>query len=160
MGSQIKANKIVIQLPKFIHEQTIVSKEGLEIEGERVERCGILVGKRDDPYLVSITDLIEDSSPLEQTPFQVYRETSHVYPQLLEAMKLNPTVDYIGEWHTHPNGPYCASLVDHYSMISMLNNLAFGNIEWVVMVVFLPNRKINGFFYRDYHVMQVNCILT
>ncbi len=115
----------------------------------KCERCGILVGKKlkEDEYLVS--KIIEDKNPIHCGPFAVTRNIKNVYSQLLDEIDKDQSLDYLGEWHTHPFGPNSPSLVDIMSIKEMINNPLFGTLDWIIMVVFFPNSQQKAYFFTN-----------
>ncbi|WP_371806873.1 Mov34/MPN/PAD-1 family protein [Candidatus Lokiarchaeum ossiferum] len=107
----------------------------------QLERCGILVGKKISDEYFLITEIIEDVNPISQSPFGVFRSTEHIYPKLIESIEQNPDSDYLGEWHTHPNGPNSASFIDILSMRSMINNPIYGDIEWAILLIIIKYQR-------------------
>jgi len=105
------------------------------------ERAGILIGKKSkfsDQIQIKVTHIIEDLNPDFSSPYSVERITNHIYTQMEKIKKEHPDLDYIGEWHTHPNGLKQGSFLDHLSMFEMIENPAFGNIFWVILLIFIP----------------------
>jgi len=151
--------KIIIELPISIYQSFGFSKIKTNSYSLKNERCGIVVGTRIDYEKINITHLIEDKTPLLQNPFQVLRVTSHIYPELIRLIENNGNIDYLGEWHTHPNGPICASWIDHSTMKEMVNNLEFGDLKWVILMIFLPDQKIVSYYYENNNYSKIECNL-
>lgn len=122
------------------------------------ERAGILMGKKKefpDQIQIKVTHIIEDLNPNFRSPFSVERITNHVYIQMEEIKKEHSNLDYIGEWHTHPNGPKQGSFLDHLSMLEMIDNPNFGRIFWVVLLIFLPKSPPIGYYYDKDNIMSI-----
>lgn len=145
---------IVVKIPQILVTPFLITKDLSKDFKLENERCGIIVGKRKKNQIL-ITNLIEDESPRLKDPFQVFRETSHIYPDLINSIKKNSEIDYLGEWHTHPNGPMRASIVDHISMKEMINNPIYGNIYWAILLLFLPEQKIVVYYYDSEYSKKI-----
>lgn len=150
--------KIIVELPDKLYQSLGLSKIKNNFY-QLNERCGIIIGTRDNSEKIRVTHLIEDKIPIMQSPFQVLRETSHVYPELMKLMKKDKKIDYLGEWHSHPSGPMHASSIDHMSMKEMVNNPEFGELKWVILLIFLPDQKIISYYYENKSYSIVECKL-
>ncbi len=122
------------------------------------ERAGILIGKKSKfsgQIQIKITHVIEDSNPNFSSRYSVERITNHIYTQMEKIKKEHPDLDYIGEWHTHPNGLKQGSFLDHLSMFEMIENPAFGNIFWVILLIFIPKSFPIGYYYDKNNVISI-----
>ncbi len=154
----IEVSKIQVKIPSKIYEDVILKGDASRNTGQAVERCGIIVGRKDGDVII-VTHLIEDEKPEEQGAFHVLRETAHVHPLLRIIVKDDPTVDYIGEWHTHPNGPSRPSMIDHASMMEMIGNPAFGNVIWGILIVFPRDNDAICYYYAEDLIVKIECII-
>ena len=122
------------------------------------ERAGILMGKKTefpDQIQIKVFHIIEDLNPKNRSPYSVERITPHVYTQMEGVKKEHPYLDYIGEWHTHPRGPMQGSVLDHLSMLEMIDNPDFGSIFWAVLLIFIPNSPPIGYYYDKNNIISI-----
>ncbi len=122
------------------------------------ERAGILMGNKKefpDQIQIKVTHIIEDLNTNFRTPLSVERITNHIYTQMEEIKREHPDLDYIGEWHTHPNGSKQASFLDHLSMLEMIDNPNFGKILWVVLLIFVPKSPPVGYYYEKENIISI-----
>ena len=148
---------IIVELPQKLIQALRLSSPKANSHSLENERCGIIVGKRETYERIRITKLIEDKYPVIQSPFEILRETSHIYPELVNLVNENNYFDYLGEWHTHPNGPMRASFMDHISMKEMVNNPSFGELSWIILLIFFPGQKFVTYYYENDFCKQIDC---
>lgn len=83
-----------------------------QVESDTPEGGGILLGYRRDSHL----HIVEATTPQPSdkcTLFRfVRRDPHHQKLALKRWMESNQTIDYLGEWHTHPQGEPAPSQLD------------------------------------------------
>lgn len=143
--------KIRVEIQESLYNQYFNPEKN---RNNQLERCGILVGKKLSDELFLITEIIEDVKPISQSTFGVFRSTEHIYPKLIKSIEQNPDTDYLGEWHTHPNGPDSASFIDLLSMRSMINNPSYGDVEWAILLIIIKYQR-EILYYLDKNGFEI-----
>ena len=110
-----------------------------ESKRSKNEVCGILVGLRKNSRELIVTHAIIDEDPPESWAGGVVRATFNVYPELSRIVSAHKDIDYIGEWHSHVNGFKTPSTLDHQTMIGILKDPGYGNLEEVLLLIATPN---------------------
>ena len=116
------------------------------------EVCGILIGKEKKPKYIMITNILPDKNALNASAFAITRNTKNLYPEVKDIVEKSPisNVDFIGDWHSHPNGSLMYSSIDYYSMNTMLKDPDYYFLKSIVLIIVCPPNKIKSYlFQRD-----------
>jgi len=144
---------------KFINRQTNLA---IQIESSLLERMyehglayypdeigGLLVGYySEDSRTAVIIDIILPDK-FVSTHYSFDRGSEGLEPILREYYKRTPPLFYLGEWHTHPDGPVWPSRTDVKAMDSVsLHELVY--IDNPILLIIVVNREAcqPGFFIR------------
>jgi len=77
---------------------------------------GLLIGRYlDGNKTVSIEDILVQENAIS-SKFSFERGNSDATPELEKFFRQQPSLTYVGEWHTHPDGPAVPSRQDLTSM--------------------------------------------
>jgi len=137
----------IISIPQKIRKELFgyTSKTSNEV-------CGVLIGKKVKRRKYLITSVIYDNSPISPSPYRVTRNTKNIFPDV-NADVINSKhneVDYIGDWHSHPNSFSKYSIIDKMTMISMLSDPDYYFLEDIVLMIVKPPNTIRAFlFFRN-----------
>ncbi|QEE15276.1 Mov34/MPN/PAD-1 family protein [Promethearchaeum syntrophicum] len=119
-----------------------------EIKNERVENCGALIGKQIDSTLFRVTNYVKDDKPIFQSRFNIQRNTNNLYHLINEIVKKKEEeVDYIGEWHSHPNSSCIYSQIDFLTMNMMINDPDYSFLNEIILFIVGKNRCMNAFLF-------------
>lgn len=113
------------------------------------EVCGVLIGKKVRKYKYQITHLVYDDKAILSSPIRVTRNTKNLYPPIKEIVENSPVegIDYIGDWHSHPNMSCRYSFIDQSAMKSMLKDPDYNFLEGIVLVIVRPPSAIKGYLF-------------
>lgn len=122
-------------------------------KANKKEVCGILVGLKPDESKFIATHALEDNQTCKRSFFHIIRKTKNVYPKLIQVINQYKEIDYIGEWHSHPGGIKKKSKIDHNTMVEMVRNPKFGNIESLILLISVKIDEMNfqliGYIYES-----------
>lgn len=116
------------------------------------EVCGILIGKEKKPKHIIVTNVLPDRNALNASAFAITRNTRNLYPEVKDIVEKSPisNVDFIGDWHSHPNGSLMYSSIDYYSMNTMLKDPDYCFLNSIVLIIVCPPNKISSYLFpRD-----------
>lgn len=117
---------------------------------------GILVGYySDDKRTVNIIDSILPID-FKSTKTTFERGVEGLKEALEEYYKQNPSLVYIGEWHTHPNAAPVPSCTDVAAMDTIANDedVAITNPILLIITVRADFFKLGLYFYNKGKLMQ------
>lgn len=108
----------------------IISKANLQLlstlymQNQGLEIGGVLLGKKDhDNYI--ITDIAYNINNTSLSQFNFTRNISDVKDIMVQLIaESNYEIDYIGEWHTHPNFSSSYSMLDKHAMLKLNKDFA------------------------------------
>lgn len=108
------------------------------------ELGGVLLGRENSK--IYIEELIEDSTSEDRSPVHFVRNIQGIWESINIYAKENYPNDYIGEWHTHPEGFTNPSIIDDYQMFSIIDSPYFGFIRKAVLLI-ATNSELNFWIY-------------
>jgi len=126
---------------KLLIEPEVVSclMKFRQLKVETPESGGILLGYRKSIHL-HVTQLSYPNRDDKQTRFSFFREAkNHEELAVKRWVETNETLDYLGEWHTHPEDHPQPSLVDLKSWREI------SSLRAKPMVFLIIGRKSNWF---------------
>lgn len=133
----------ILQIPKIIYEELIN-----KYQNSSLEQCGIFLGELNEET-IKIVKYIQDNINKNKKRGSTIRYTKGIYQKYQKYINQHDSIDYIGEWHTHPNGPSYPSFLDNRAMKGLLNHplysypklLILGIISSVDIKIFLYKHK-------------------
>jgi len=114
------------------------------------EVCGVLIGKEKKPNHLFITNIILDKNSLNISRFSVTRNTKGLYPRVKYTVEISTVndVDFIGDWHSHPNSTTMYSYIDYHSMMAMLNDPDYYFLDSIVLIIVSSPNKISSYLFQ------------
>lgn len=113
------------------------------------ETGGLLVGlihkKR---KIIYVTDCLPPSKDSRGTPY-AFKRGRLDYPQILDSIDASTggLIGYVGEWHTHPDGPATLSPIDIEAVKQIRKHLNPAGIPTHIMV--FGKRDVQSFVFTD-----------
>lgn len=133
--------KVIININDLIELKEIYRKF------ENVEIGGTLIGYRsEDEYI--ITNIIYDNYIGENLKKYSYiRNIENLKDKMISCINSNKGIDYIGEWHTHPNNKSIYSKTDEKTMENLVEDfnellLLICGIDEVSAYIFKKNNFV------------------
>ena len=123
----------------------------LEFSSKTTEEvCGILIGKEKKSKHILITNILPDKNALNQSPFAITRNTKILYPEVKDIVEKSSisNVDFIGDWHSHPNGSLMYSSIDYYSMNTMLIDPDYYFLKSIVLIIVCPPNEFCSYLFK------------
>ncbi|MHA1378650.1 MAG: Mov34/MPN/PAD-1 family protein [Candidatus Helarchaeota archaeon] len=125
------------------------------------EICGVLIGKKLNKQKFQITHAVFDDKSINPSPFSVTRNTKNLYPlvkEIVENSKENE-IDYIGDWHSHPNSTCKYSYIDYNSMKSILSDPDYYFLEEVILIIISPPKNIKSYLFHNTMIKPIEMII-
>jgi len=126
-------------------------KKMLELASQNQnEICGVLIGKKISDTIISISEIINDDKSLNPTPFSVTRNTRSLYPyvKVIVDKLLEERVDFLGDWHSHPNGSANLSETDKNTLIEMLADPDYFFLNSIVLIIVSPPKDVKSYLFK------------
>lgn len=139
----------IVEIPTGLYQ--IIVQAAVE---SNVERCGILIGYRDNNKYV-ITHVLEDETATNRSYVGVTRNIQGVWEDLNSIAQDYSPSDYIGEWHTHPSGLQKPSFIDIVSMLSIVGSVEYGSLKEILLLLGLPNIGCQGWLFSNDRVSKL-----
>lgn len=116
---------------------------------------GVFVGFKQEKLVVIEDVLIPDDFENGKTIFVRHPGTLNDRLELI-FKKTNGKSTYIGEWHSHPNGPATPSSTDITAMKEIAGNEKIGNSNPTLMIVKITKDVFepNLFLYQDKKLLK------
>nr|WP_314494240.1 Mov34/MPN/PAD-1 family protein [uncultured Chryseobacterium sp.] len=119
---------------------------------------GLLIGYyNNDNENLMISDIILPNI-FKSTPVFFERQTEDLHEKLDEFYKNDPSMFYVGEWHSHPNGGTQPSQRDIKAMIQIHENSKVA-IEKPILGIMSFNNKSDNYKIQ-FHLITKNNIYT
>ncbi len=137
---------------KKIKKNVVISKnlydKLVEIsKNSMIEECGIFLGSyRDNKF--EIKKIVQDHENQFGTGSSTIRQTKNIYNKYQENIKFNNSIDYIGEWHTHPIGSANPSRFDNNAMKFLLNHPKYSNPKELILGIVSPVDGLRSYLYQ------------
>lgn len=134
----------------------VISKALLEkltqygIEQFPNEFGGFLMGYYSTDFkTLTITDTILPKV-YQGTPYVFQRSIKGIQSLFQEFYKRKPSKYYVGEWHTHPNGPTHYSETDRQAMINIAACDTVNITNPILLIISMSQSNVNGFQFYLY----------
>ena len=108
--------------------------------------AGVFVGYKQDDLIVIDDVLIPDDFENGKTVFVRRPGTLNDRLELI-FNETNGKITYIGEWHSHPNGPPNPSSTDVIAMQEIADTKKIGNSNPILMIVKITEEIFEPVFY-------------
>lgn len=114
--------QIICDWTLIVDEQLIKRITRLREDKLPVETGGVFIGSYDlIRKILYVVDTIPSPPDSEEWPTLYIRGAQGLYPQVqLVSRKTNSQLEYVGEWHSHPNGCPCLPSEDDLKVFSWL----------------------------------------
>ncbi len=83
-----------------------------QINGTKNESGGILLGYRREPHIEIVSFTTPSDEDIQSPIAFIRKEKSHQIDSDNKWLKSNKQIDYVGEWHTHPQTTAIPSIID------------------------------------------------
>ncbi|MHA1221700.1 MAG: Mov34/MPN/PAD-1 family protein [Candidatus Heimdallarchaeaceae archaeon] len=151
----MKLGKEIIEIAesakKVLINAYLISKER--------EIGGFLVGMKTKKGSFLVTHCIVDYNPIEANRTTIVISTRKLYEELQVLVNTYKSIDYIGEWHTHPKGYVKLSKIDCETMKTMINNSIYGNYVELVQIICTETQEekiyLGGYIFRNNSCKEV-----
>ncbi len=138
----MKKNKKVVVISKsLLTELAKISTSAI------VEECGIFLGYNDDSKF-EIKKIVQDKINQFGTGSSTIRQTKNIYDEYQEIINKDKSIDYIGEWHSHPRGKISPSYYDNYAMKFLLNHPKYSYPKELVLGIINSKDGLRIFRYQ------------
>ena len=112
------------------------------------EECGILIGKKIEEHTFTITNVIHDENPIDQTLFGITRNTNKMYQPINKIVEQSDdNIDFIGDWHSHPNWSCMYSLIDYKSIQIMLKDPDYFFLDEIILIIVKPPNEFAAYLF-------------
>jgi integrative and conjugative element protein (TIGR02256 family) len=112
---------------------------------------GVFIGYRSDKNIIITDVLIPDSYKNGKTVFVRHPGTLNERLSTIHE-ETNGKINYIGEWHSHPNGSASPSLTDINAMKEISNDLKINNPNPILMISSVTKTS----FVKDIYFFEQN----
>jgi len=136
-----KIKKVVVISKSLLTELVKISKSSI------VEECGIFLGYNDDSKF-EIKNTVQDKINQFGTGSSTIRQTKNIYDEYQEIINKDNSIDYIGEWHTHPKGKVSPSYYDNIAMKFLLNHPKYSYTKELILGIINSKEGLRIFRYR------------
>lgn len=109
------------------------------------EVAGIIIGKREDKKSLIKSILVDNKSLRNSNKYGVTRMTKGVVEEFDDLINEDNSIDWIGEWHTHPKSVCKPSFVDMVTIESLFEDETYNYPENVILIISGEN-CVNGWF--------------
>ncbi|MFW9969248.1 MAG: Mov34/MPN/PAD-1 family protein, partial [Candidatus Odinarchaeota archaeon] len=127
----------------------------------KIEECGIFLGDYEDNKFI-IKNIVQDYENQFGTENSTVRQTKNIYEEYQKKINLEYSIDYIGEWHTHPIGNAFPSRFDDKAMLFLLNQPKYSSPKELILGIVSPKEGLRVFLYqygkRKLEEIKVNII--
>ena len=122
--------------------------ELLEIsKGSKIEECGIFLGYHDGNKF-EIKKIVQDYVNQFGSENSTIRQTKNIYEEYQIIIKIDKSIDYIGEWHTHPSGKSNPSHFDNEAMKFLLNHPKYSYPKELILGIINSKNGLRVFLYQ------------
>jgi len=117
---------------------------------------GILIGRYDEIRKVAYIHYIVNPKHFKASPAFFQRETKGLEQKLIDLHKQTPSLYYLGEWHTHPNGSTSPSTTDINTLITLSKSEQVSIDNPLMLIIGLSPSKINFglYIYLDQKIQK------
>ena len=122
----------IVQIPKKIYVDLIKINKN-----SSVEECGIFLGEINKD-IIKIAKIVLDNMEKNKKKRSTIRYTKGIYQKYQKYINQDDSIDYIGEWHTHPNGLSFPSLLDNRAMKGLLNHPLYTYPDRLILGIISP----------------------
>lgn len=138
----MKKIKRIVIISKSLHTDLLkISKRS------KIEECGIFLGCNDD-FKFKIKKIVQDSVNQFGTGNSTIRQTKNIYEEYQEIIKKDNSIDYIGEWHTHPTGKANPSHFDNKAMKFLLNHPKYSYPKELLLGIINSKDGLKVYLYQ------------
>ena len=116
-------------------------------KSSKIEECGIFLGDYEDNKFI-IKNIVQDNENQFGTENSTVRETNNIYEEYQNKINLEYSIDYIGEWHTHPMGSAYPSFFDEKAMRFLLNHPKYSSPKELILGIVSPKEGLRLFLYQ------------
>ena len=116
-------------------------------KNSKIEECGIFLGRYDGNKF-EIIKIVQDHENQFGTENSTVRQTKNIYEEYREIINKDNSIDYIGEWHTHPTGKANPSYFDNTAMKFLLNHPKYSNPTELILGIINPKDGLRAFLYQ------------
>lgn len=132
-----------------IHARAIDNIKNLMKRAGRRETGGLLMGQAHKKRkVIYVTDMLPPSKDSKGTPYAFKRGVKD-YPEILDRIEASTggLIGYVGEWHTHPQGPAALSATDHQAVKSIRKHLDSAGLPTHILV--FGKEEIASFVFAE-----------
>ncbi len=133
-----KKNKIVVISESLLAELVSISTNSI------VEECGIFLGFDDDSKF-EIKNIVQDKINQFGTGSSTIRQTKNIYDEYQAIINDDNSIDYIGEWHTHPMRKIIPSNYDNIAMKFLLNHPKYSHPKELMLGIINSKEEMRIF---------------
>jgi len=145
----------IVQIPKEIYVELIKINKN-----SSVEQCGIFLGEINEE-VIRIAKVVQDKTKKNKKRGSTIRYTKGIYPKYQKYINQDDSIDHIGEWHIHPNGPSYPSLLDNRAMKGLLNHPLYTYPKLLILGI-ISSIDIKIFLYKHKYIkiseLKINII--
>ena len=116
-------------------------------KSSKIEECGIFLGDYEDNKFI-IKNIVQDNENQFGTVNSTVRETNNIYEEYQNKINLEYSIDYIGEWHTHPSGKSNPSHFDNEAMKFLLNHPKYSYPKELILGIINSKNGLRVFLYQ------------
>ena len=116
-------------------------------ESSMIEECGIFLGCHFDSKF-EIIKIVQDGVNQFGTESSTIRQTKNIYDEYQGIINKDNSIDYIGEWHTHPTGKASPSHFDNKAMKFLLNHPKYSYPKELILGIISSRDGLRVFLYQ------------
>lgn len=113
----------------------------------KIEECGIFLGNFKGKKF-EIKRIVQDNENLFGSGNSTIRQTKNIYKEYQKIINEDNTIDYIGEWHTHPIEYAIPSHFDNIAMNFLLNHPKYSSPKELILGIISPIDGLRTFLYH------------
>ncbi len=137
-----KINKIVV-ISKILYNKLFSISQS-----SKIEECGIFLGFYDN-YKFEIKEIVQDDANQFGSGCSTIRQTKNIYEEYQKIISKDNSIDYIGEWHTHPSGKANPSYFDNKAMKFLLNHPEYSFPKELILGIINSKDGLRVFLYQN-----------
>jgi [CysO sulfur-carrier protein]-S-L-cysteine hydrolase len=147
---------LIFQIPdiglKVVLEEAVL--KNLLLEGRKhlpKEYGGILIGQYDPERTSAFIVKSLQPKVYQNTSYSFERGTTGLKDELIQLYNEKPSLFYLGEWHTHPNGSIVPSVTDENTLIKLSRSPQINIKNPLMMIIGLDEQKSSIGLYVHYN---------
>ena len=95
-----------------------------------------------------IKNIVQDKINQFGTGSSTIRQTKNIYDEYQEIINKDNSIDYIGEWHSHPMGKISPSYYDNFAMKFLLNHPKYSYPKELILGIINSKDGLRVFLYQ------------